>query len=102
MKLFKSITLILFIFVFSCTSEKQIVFNEEKISDPKKLYIDAFNLYQTGKYNEALDLFEKIELNFFRKSSYIFTNRNTFNNNWHISVTNTTNFRTLSVENTLA
>ena len=36
MKLFKFVVLILFIFTFSCASEKQIVFNEEKISDPKK------------------------------------------------------------------
>ena len=39
MKLFKFVVLILFIFVFSCTSEKQIVFNEEKISDPKKFIL---------------------------------------------------------------
>ena len=64
MKLFKFVFLILFIFAFSCTSEKQIVFNEEKISDPKKMYINAFSFYQSGKYNEAIDLFEKIELNF--------------------------------------
>ena len=64
MKLFKFVVLILFIFAFSCASEKQIVFNEEKISDPKKMYINAFSLYQSGKYNEAIDLFEKIELNF--------------------------------------
>ena len=28
------------------------------------MYINAFSLYQSGKYNEAIDLFEKIELNF--------------------------------------
>ena len=47
MKLFKFVVLILFIFTFSCASEKQIVFNEEKISDPKKMYINAFGLYQS-------------------------------------------------------
>ena len=36
MKLFKFVVLILFIFTFSCTSEKQIVFNEEKNLRSKK------------------------------------------------------------------
>lgn len=52
------------IFIISCSNNKQITYTEEQIDNPKKLYIDAFNFYQNGKYNEALDLFEKIELNF--------------------------------------
>ena len=51
------------IFIISCSDNKQIRYTEERIDNPKKLYIDAFNFYQNGKYNEAFDLFEKIELN---------------------------------------
>ena len=62
----KSFFLILFLifFAISCTGSKQEEIKPKKIISLDRLYKAAYQNFETGKYNEALELFKKVESDF--------------------------------------
>ena len=57
--------ILLFSFFFSnCSQKKEILIKPKKIVDLNILYNEAFTSFQKGEYQNAIDLFKEVEINY--------------------------------------